>query len=142
MTEMTKDEIITFLTNGTLTAKVATARKDGACHVVPVWFMLDGDEVIFTTSNESAKAKHMMRDDRVSLCVDDQKPPFSFVTVFGTARVIPCEPNELFKWTSKIAKRYMGPENAEAYGKRNAVEGEVLVRVKPEKIIAEKEVAG
>jgi hypothetical protein len=83
-----------------------------------------------------------MRDKRVCLCVDDQKPPFSFVTVFGAAEVIRCKLDELFRWTSKLAERYMGQENAEAYGKRDAVEGEVLVRVKPERIIAQKDVAG
>lgn len=142
MKEMTKDEITTFLAQGTLTAKVATAGKNGTCHVVPVWFVLDGDDIVFTTGPESAKAKHLMRDNRVALCVDDQTPPFSFVTVSGTAKIVQCGPDELFRWTSKIAERYMGKENAEAYGKRNAVEGELLVRVKPEKIIAQKDVTG
>lgn len=142
MAEMTKEETASFLAQGTLTAKVATARKDGSCHVVPVWFVLDGEDIVFTTGSESAKGTHLMRDNRVGLCVDDQKPPFSFVTVSGTAKVIRCEPDELFRWTSKIAERYMGRENAEAYGKRNAVEGELLVRVKPERIIAQKDVAG
>lgn len=142
MKEMTKDEIASFLAQGTLTAKVATAGKDGSCHVVPVWFVLDGGDIVFNTSRESAKARHLMRDKRVSLCVDDQKPPFSFVTVFGTAKIIQCKPDELFRWASKIAERYMGRENAEAYGKRNAVEGELLVRVRPERIIAQKDVAG
>lgn len=142
MKEMTKDEAYAFLAQGTLTAKVATASKDGACHVVPVWFVLDGGDIVFTTMRDSAKARHLMRDKRVSLCVDDQKPPFSFVTVSGTAEITRCEPDELFRWTSKIAERYMGQENAEAYGRRNAVEGELLVRVRPERIIAQKDVAG
>jgi nitroimidazol reductase NimA-like FMN-containing flavoprotein (pyridoxamine 5'-phosphate oxidase superfamily) len=55
MKEMTRDEIAVFLAQGTLTAKVATAGKDGACHVVPVWFVLDGDDILFTTYHKSAK---------------------------------------------------------------------------------------
>jgi hypothetical protein len=50
--------------------------------------------------------------------------------------------NELFKWATKIAGRYMGKKNAEAYGKRKSAEGEVLVRIKPTKMIAEKDIAG
>ena len=42
---------------------------------------------------------------------------------------------------TKIAKRYMGKDNAETYGKRNSTEGAVLVRIKPTKIIAEKDTA-
>jgi hypothetical protein len=35
----------------------------------------------------------------------------------------------------------MGKDEAEAYGKRNSSEGEVLVQIKPTKIIAEKNIA-
>ena len=36
----------------------------------------------------------------------------------------------------------MGKSNAEAYGRRNSTEGEVVVRIKPTRIIAEKNIAG
>ncbi len=45
------------------------------------------------------------------------------------------------KWATKIAERYMGKKNAKAYGERNSGEEEVLVRIRPIKIIAEKDVA-
>jgi hypothetical protein len=44
-------------------------------------------------------------------------------------------------WATRIAARYMGEEQADAYGKRNAVPGELLVRVRPTKIVAVKGVA-
>jgi PPOX class probable F420-dependent enzyme len=152
MTYMSKEETASFLSQGTLTAKVSTVNKDGTCHTVPIWFVLDGEEeeeeaegqdIIFTTSSESVKAKHIRRDNRVTLCVDDQKPMYSFVTVYGNATITEYSdnPDEQLKWSTKIAERYMGKENAERYGKRNAGEGELLVRVKPTKIIAEKDIA-
>jgi hypothetical protein len=36
----------------------------------------------------------------------------------------------------------VGKRSAKAYGRRNSTEGEVVVRLKPTKIIAEKNVAG
>ncbi len=148
---MSKDEITSFLSQGTLTAKVSTVNKDGTCHTVPVWFVMDGEEeeeeeeedIMFTTSSESVKAKHIRRDNRVTICVDDQKPMYSFVTVYGNATITQYNenPDEQLKWSTKIAERYMGKENAERYGKRNAGEGELLVRVKPTKIIAQKNIA-
>ncbi len=66
---------------------------------------------------------------------------FSFVTIHGTAKIVRQKYNELLKWNTRIAERYMGRSNAKAYGKRNSTEGVVLVRVKPTKIIAEKDVA-
>jgi PPOX class probable F420-dependent enzyme len=104
-------------------------------------FVLDGEDIIFTTSHESVKAKHIMRDNRVCICVDDQKPLFSFVTVYGNATITQDKPDQLLKWATVIAERYTGKENAERYGKRNSVKGEVLVRVKPTKIIAHKDIA-
>ena len=44
-------------------------------------------------------------------------------------------------WSTRIAGRYMGEELAEAYGKRNSVEGELLVRITPTKVVFMKGVA-
>ena len=153
MAEMSKKEIRKFLMQGTFTGKLATVKKDGSSHIVPIWFVLDGgkksggsrkgdDDIIFTTDGTSVKAKNIQRDNRVSICVDDQTPPFSFVIVYGTGKIYHCKQSELFRFATKIAQRYMGKENAELYGKRNSTEGEVLVRIKPTRIIAEKDVAG
>lgn len=133
---------------GTLTGKLATVKKDGGSSVVPIWFVLDystsrervGD-IIFTTGSTSLKARNIQRDNRVSICVDDQTPPFSFATIYGTAKIHHYKQNELFKWAAKMAKRYMGKDNAEAYGKRNSTKEEVLVRIKPIRIIAEKNIS-
>jgi ubiquinone/menaquinone biosynthesis C-methylase UbiE len=40
-------------------------------------------------------------------CVDDQTPPFSFVTVYGTAKIQHYKQNQLLRWATKIAQRYM-----------------------------------
>lgn len=155
MAEMSRKEIRKFLMQGTFTGKLATVKKDGSSHIVPIWFVLDGgdnksrsgrkgkdDDIIFTTDGTSVKAKNIQHDNRVSICVDDQTPPFSFVVVYGTAKIHRYNQRELFRFATKIARRYMGKENAELYGKRNSTEGEVLVRIKPTRIIAEKEIAG
>jgi PPOX class probable F420-dependent enzyme len=112
------------------TAKVATVRADGTAHVVPVWFDLDGDDVVFTTWRETAKARDLRRDPRVSLCVDDDRPPFSFVMIEGTARISD-NLDEVRAWATRIAGRYLGVMRAKAYGARNGVPGELLVRIRP-----------
>jgi PPOX class probable F420-dependent enzyme len=149
MTEMSKAEIGRFLMQGTFTGKLATVKKDGSSHVVPIWFVLDNrnssrgkiGDIILTTGDTSVKAQNIQRDNRVSICVDDQIPPFSFVIIFGTAKIHPYKQKEVLRWATKIAERYMGKDNAEAYGKRNSEEGLVLVRVKPRRILAEKDIA-
>ena len=117
------------------TAKLAVVRRDGSPHVAPVWIDLDGDDVVFMTSADTIKGKAILRDGRVGLCVDDEAPPFSFVTIAGTTTTS-TDPDELLRWATRIAARYMGPEQAEAYGRRNAVPPEMVVRVTPTKVTA------
>ena len=133
-------EIKEFLLLTPRTGKLATVREDGRPHVVPIWFDLDGEDLVFTTWHTTVKATNIRRDSRVSVCVDDQKPPFAFVMIEGEAELDE-HPGDLEYWAARIAGRYMGPELAESYGKRNAVEGELLVRVKPTNIIARKNIA-
>lgn len=140
---MTKDEIRNFLLQGTFTGKLGTINKEGRPHVVPIWYTLDEqDNIVFNTGGESVKAKNIKRDNRVRLCVDDQTPLFSFVIVDGTARIEKGQPSETYKWAKIIAARYMGDDKSEEYGRRNSGEGEILVRIKPTRIIAQKDTAG
>jgi len=139
MSEMSKEEYKEFLLQGTKTGKLATVKEDGRPHVVPIWYELDGDNLVFTTCEMSVKAKNMRRDPRVSISVDDQTPPYSFVTIEGTVS-FSIDPKEMLFWATRIGGRYMGEDQAEAYGKRNSSEGELVVRITPSKIIAYKDV--
>ena len=123
------------------TAKLAIVRADGSPHVAPVWVDLDGDEIVFMTSAATIKGKAILRDPRVCLCFDDERPPFSFLTVAGTATTS-TDPDELLRWATRIGGRYMGEEHAEAYGRRNAVPPEMVVRVRPTNVTAKVDVAG
>ena len=148
MGSMSKAELRKFLNKGTFTGKLATVKKDGSSHVVPIWFVYDygnGNDkfgsIYITTGSGSIKAENIQRDNRISLCVDDQTPPFSFVTINGIAKLHPYKEHEVLKWATKIAERYMGKKNAEPYGRRNSGEGAVLVRINPTRIIAENDIA-
>lgn len=130
-----------FLTSQPRTGKLATTRKSGAPHVTPVWFDVDGDEIVFTTHDTSIKARNIARDARVCLCVDDDTPPYAYVIVEGTAVNSPIDQEQLLRWATRLGGRYMGVDRAEEYGKRNGVPGELVMRVTPTRIIAESAVA-
>ena len=140
MAIMTESEWREFVSAGTRTGKVALTRKDGSPHVTPIWFVLDGDDLLFNTGVESLKGRILRRDPRVALCVDDQEPPYSFVVIQGEATLSE-EPGELKRWAAAIGGRYMGADRAEEFGARNGVPGEYLVRVRMTKIIAERALA-
>jgi PPOX class probable F420-dependent enzyme len=122
------------------TAKLAVVRADGSPHVAPVWVDLDGDVVVFMTSAATIKGKAILRDPRVSLCWDDDRPPFSFVTIAGTVSTS-TDPGDLLAWATRLGGRYMGAAQAEDYGRRNSVPPEMVVRVTPTRIVAKVDVA-
>jgi PPOX class probable F420-dependent enzyme len=137
---MSEGEWREFLTEGTRTGKLATVRADGRPHVAPVWFMLDGDDILFTTGANSVKGQNLRRDHRVTMCVEDDTPPYAFVIVAGTAAVSQSLP-DVRRWATAIGGRYMGQSRAEEFGRRNGVPGELLVRLTPTGVVAEHAVA-
>lgn len=124
-----------FLGSGTRTGKVAWVASDGAPHVAPIWFVLDGDDVVFNTGADTGKGRSLVREGRASMVVDDETPPFSFVKVDGTISVSD-DLDEVRRFATVIGGRYMGADRAEEFGARNGVPGELLVRLHPTKVRA------
>jgi PPOX class probable F420-dependent enzyme len=128
---MSEAEWRAFVLAGTRTGKLAVTRPDGSPHVTPVWFLLDSsngtNDVIGHIWSTSVKARALTREPRFSLCVDDQQPPYGYVMLTGHARLID-DPEQCRIWATRLGERYMGTELAAAYGKRNSVQGEYLVR--------------
>jgi hypothetical protein len=140
MPDMTPEARRAFLEHGTRTAMLATTRADGRPHVAPIWFVLDGDDVVFTTAATSIKGRTLVRDPRVCLAVDDATPPFAFVLINGEATVSE-DLAELRRFATLIGGRYMGADRADEYGRRNGVAGELLVRVTPSTITGRDHIA-
>lgn len=138
---MTRDEWRAFLREPARPAMLATVRPDGRPHVAPVWIAVDDDDtLVFTTGANTVKGRAVRADPRVALCVDDDRPPFSYVLVEGTAEVSR-DLDDLLLWATRIGGRYMGQDRAEAFGRRNAAETELLVRVTPGRVVARKNIS-
>jgi len=132
---VTDPEISAFLGAGTRTGKLAYISADGRPLVTPVWFIVEDGALVFNTGKETAKGRALARDARTALCVDLDEPPYGFVQVQGDAELSE-DPAELLRTATAIAARYMGEDQAEEFGKRNGVPGELVVRIRPTKVIA------
>jgi PPOX class probable F420-dependent enzyme len=135
-------EVRTFLAGvPARTAKLATVRADGRPHVAPVWYEVDADgTIVFNTGESTVKGRNLRRDPRASLCVDDDRPPFSFVLIDGVVELSD-DLDDLRAWATRIGGRYMGEERAEEYGARNGVAGELVVRLRPERVVSAMDLA-
>ncbi|GGM58406.1 PPOX class F420-dependent enzyme [Longimycelium tulufanense] len=131
---MTDAEWRAFLTADTRTAKLATVREDGRPHVAPVWFVLDGDTLVFTTGATSVKGRNLRRTGYAAVAVDTDGPPYAFVTVEGPVSISD-DQDEKLRWATAVARRYVGDKLAPAFGARNAVPGEIVVRLSIAKVV-------
>jgi PPOX class probable F420-dependent enzyme len=138
---MTAAECLDFLSGGTRTGKLATVRPDGRPHVVPVWFAVEGRDLVFTTWHTSVKARNLVADPRASLVVDDQTPPYRFVMAEGTVEIID-DLEEARRVATILGGRYMGDGRAEEFGVRNGVEGEWVIRFHVDRFTGRDDVAG
>ncbi len=138
-------EVRAFLSAGTRTGKLGFVAADGRPLVAPVWFVVDGPddapELLFTTGGNTAKGRAVRRDPRLALCVDSEVPPYGYVQIQGTATVTE-DPDELVRSATAIGARYMGPDRAEEFGRRNGAPGELLVRLRPTKVLGEMNITG
>ena len=137
---MTDEERRAFLLSPVRAAVLATVRADGRPHAAPVWFDLDGDDIVFNTGADTVKGRNLARDPRLTLCVQDDQPPFSFVVLEGTAELID-DLDEVAHWAARLGGRYMGADRAAEYGERNGVAGELVVRMRVDRSIAAKDVS-
>lgn len=128
------DDIVAFLSEGTRTGLLGYLASDGRPLVAPVWFVVDGGTLAFNTDKNTAKGRALVRDPRVVMCVDDSRPPYSYVQVQGIASISE-DPQDVLDIAIRAGGRYMGADRAEEFGRRNGVPGELVVRIKPTKVI-------
>jgi PPOX class probable F420-dependent enzyme len=135
------ERVAEFLSAGTRTGMLGYLAADGRPLVAPVWFVVEDDQLVFNTGRETSKGRALERDPRIVICVDDPHPPYSFVQVQGLATVTE-DRQDVLDVATRTGARYMGAERAEEFGRRNAVPGEVVVRVRPTKVIAGFDISG
>jgi PPOX class probable F420-dependent enzyme len=133
MVTMTRQEAIDFISVGSRTGKLATASPTGKPHVAPVWFVVDGSDLVFTTGEATVKGRNLRTNPYAALTVDVSEYPYDFAVVRGSVDVRRHAP-DLLAWTTRIAQRYVPARLASDYGERNAVDSELLCRLRIDRI--------
>ncbi len=140
MKPMTREDALAFLSHGTRTGKLATASTTGTAHVAPVWFVIDGDDLVFTTGAASVKGRNLRANPRAALTVDTEDFPYDFVLVRGPV-TFEEDPMNLLSWATIIAGRYVPSGRAAEYGQRYSTPGELLCRLRIEHLTGFADVA-
>ena len=141
MASTTDPEVQKFLSEGTRTGKLAYTNAAGRVLVAPIWYIVEDGDLIFNTGADTVKGKFLAREHQAAICVDLEEPPYAFVQIQGNAELSD-DPSELLRTATAIAARYVGPDRADEYGQRNGVPGELVVRLRPTKVVAVFNVSG
>jgi hypothetical protein len=136
---MTKEEREAFLAEVHV-AVISIPESGRGPLTVPVWyaFVPDGEFHIWTGGN-SRKARLLREAGRFSLCVQQETPPYKYVSAEGP--VVTIEPIQLERDLRPLVYRYLGAEEGANFmgglGGSSAGTGDILVRMKPERWLSE-----
>jgi PPOX class probable F420-dependent enzyme len=97
---------------------------------IPVWYTYQpGGTVNVSTGRSTRKARAIQAAGRVSLCAQDEQPPYKYVTVEGPVVIEDVtEPERL-----ELARRYLGVEGGDAFIAATPTVGQIVVRMTPER---------
>jgi PPOX class probable F420-dependent enzyme len=125
---MTKDEREEFL--AALHVGVLSVARDSAGPLaVPVWYTYQpGGPVSLSTGATSAKARAIAAAGRFTLTVQDEQPPYKYVTVEGPATTEPASLDDRLQ----LARRYLGTEGGDAFVAANPGDDNILIRLTPD----------
>ena len=114
-------------------AIVGVPRRAGPPHMSPVYYVVDGDDIVISTTASRFKARAIGKNPDVSLCVIGEQPPFPYLLVYGKGSI---EEGGAVDVMMRIGERMTGnplPESARpAVEERARKEGRVVLRVRPE----------
>jgi PPOX class probable F420-dependent enzyme len=114
-------------------AHVATVGPGGTPHVVPHWYVLEGDVFYFTTVRTRRTARYLARDPRAAFVVDDAT--FEGRQGIEIDLTVEFVPDEAERVASALALRYLGPVAGPPYAEEMmAVAGRSAIRAVPRRI--------
>jgi PPOX class probable F420-dependent enzyme len=107
---------------------VVTYNDKGTGQLTMVWMDVDGDDVLFNTSEGRRKSQNLRRDPRIVFSVQDRNDPQAHAVFYGKARVTEAGADEHI---DKLAKRFLG---ADKYPFRQPGEKRLIVRISVDRI--------
>ena len=122
---MTEQELALFWREPHV-ATLATISPDGTPHLMPLWYLHDGQSLLMITSPAARKVRNLRRDPRVSVCIDRPTPPYAGVVVQGRAALEEVAYQEL---AVPLAVRYLGQDAGALLGAQYAHSDLMTIRV-------------
>ena len=115
-----------------LLARMSTIDPDGWPHTVPVWFMLDGDDVVVISVRKTAKIGHIQANPKGALQIGGDSNDGGGYLLRGTFSIEE-DPDDV--WMNKLIYRYESGEQADKDAKEWADLDIIVIRMKVERVL-------
>ncbi len=129
---MTPDERRQFLEAHRL-AVLGVERGQKPPHLSPVYYVLDGDDLLISVTKTRAKTKLIRRSGRLSLCVLHEEFPFPYLRIEGLGTF---EDDGAVDLLMRMAEKMTGNPMSEVmrpnFEERARTEQRVVLRLTPE----------
>lgn len=115
-------------------ATVTSLRKDGSPTNSVVFYAVEGDDLLFSTTKDRLKAKTLKRDPRAAITVLDEGAPYRFVSIEGRATVVEegIVPGHIA--VNRAMRGVPDWQPPEGYEETLSKQGRVIVRLRPQRV--------
>jgi PPOX class probable F420-dependent enzyme len=128
---MFNDQLRDLLTQPVI-ARFSTVRPDGYPHTVPVWFFLEGDDLLVFALSETRKVKNALANPKGCLSIGGDPPSSPGYLIDGDLTVED-DPDHVV--AARITRHYEPPEEAEADLAAWRDETFSVLRLKPKRVV-------
>lgn len=111
---------------------LSTIDLHGYPHTVPVWFAVDGDDLIFSTAKSRARVKYILANPKGSVVIGGNANDAEGYLIKGEFKI---EEDPSFALRDKVISRYLSGKDLEQFLARTGGEERVIFRLIPLKVI-------
>ncbi len=110
---------------------ISITREGRGPLTAPIWYSYEpGGEVLVGMGRDSLKGQLINEGTMISLCAQQESPPYKYVTIEGPVTGITDTNSD--RDTRRMAIRYLGQELGDQYADQSSDAGGIQVRIKPE----------
>lgn len=136
---MTDDDFWQFV-ESQKTVQVATLQRDGATHLMPLWFALQDGAIVLETFTKSQKVKNLERDPRITLLFEDgdEYAKLRGASVSARAELVQDDEDRIHALHMRVLLRNTPeiPEDVLEKASRAMAPKKTAILVRPEKIVS------
>ena len=115
-------------------ASITSLRKDGSPTTSVVFYAVDGDDLLFSTTKDRIKAKTLKRDSRAAVTVLDEGAPYRFASVEGRATIVEDNIIPGHIAVNRVMRGVADWQPPAGYEETLRAQGRVIIRVTPERV--------